>query len=96
MKNKFATKDTEQTAMYSEIQEIEWKPPINISYETVVLTDSELNLKVRPAGFRRNAKYRQIKNTCMLSKVRTRCKIRKANPKLAVCITMYNENEKEL
>ena len=32
----------------------------------------------------------------MISKIRTRCRIRKDNPKLAVCITMYNEDEKEL
>jgi len=32
----------------------------------------------------------------MISKIRTRCRIRKENPKLAVCITMYNEDENEL
>ena len=32
----------------------------------------------------------------MMSKIRTRCRIRKENPKLAVCITMYNEDEGEL
>ena len=32
----------------------------------------------------------------MLSKIKTRCKIRGAQPKLAVCITMYNEKEDEL
>ena len=32
----------------------------------------------------------------MMSKIRTRCRIRKENPKLAVCITMYNEDESEL
>lgn len=61
-----------------------------------MLTKTELNCKTRPAGFRINGKYRQIKNTCMLAKIRTRCRIRKAPPKLAVCITMYNEDEKEL
>jgi len=32
----------------------------------------------------------------MLSKINARCKIRGSNPKLAVCITMYNEDESEL
>jgi hypothetical protein len=32
----------------------------------------------------------------MMSKIRTRCRIRKENPKLAVCITMYNEELSEL
>ena len=32
----------------------------------------------------------------MLAKIRTRCRIRKENPKLAVCITMYNEDVSEL
>ena len=82
--------------MYSQIAQTAWKPPVNISYETVVLTDTSLNCKVRPAGFRPNAKYRQIKGTCMLAKIKTRCRIRKAPPKLAICITMYNEDEKEL
>lgn len=36
---------------------------------------------------------RRIKNTCLLSKIKTRCRIRNKNPSLAVCITMYNENE---
>ena len=39
---------------------------------------------------------RQIKNNCLLAKIRMRCRIRKSNPKMAVCITMYNENEAEL
>ena len=73
-----------------------WKPAINISYETLVLTNSPDNPKLRPAGFRPNARHRQVKNTCMISKIRTRCRIRKENPKMAVCITMYNEDENEL
>lgn len=39
---------------------------------------------------------RKIKNTCLISKVKTKCRLRGKNPKLAVCITMYNENEQEL
>lgn len=76
--------------------EPEWKPPINKSYETLVLTQTDMNQKLRPAGFRPNLRHRQVKNTSMISKIRTRCRIRKENPKLAVCITMYNEDENEL
>ena len=93
---KFLTMQTDATGMMSAIQDRAWKPPSNISYETMVLTDSQLNAKVRPAGFRANARYRQVKNTCMLSKIKTRCRIRKRPPKLAVCITMYNEDASEL
>lgn len=31
-----------------------------------------------------------------MARIKTRCRIRKMNPKLAVCITMYNEDETEL
>ena len=77
-------------------KEADWKPAINQSYETMVLTTTANNSKIRPAGFRSNGRHRQIKNTSMMSKIRTRCRIRKENPKLAVCITMYNEDETEL
>lgn len=60
------------------------------------LTNSELNCKIRPCGFRFNGKMRKIKNTCLISKIKTRNRIRKTNPKIAVCITMYNEDEGEL
>lgn len=73
-----------------------WKPPLNKSYELLCLTNSELNHKIRPAGFRPTGKCRQVKSTCLLSKIRTRCIMRKAWPKMAVCITMYNEDESEL
>jgi len=75
---------------------VEWKPAINVSYETVVLANTALNGKIRPAGFKSSGKMRQIKNSCLLSKIRMRCRIRKSNPKMAVCITMYNEDEAEL
>ena len=84
--------DTGQTLK----EEAMWKPRINESYETLVLTSTTLNKKLRPAGFRPNGRHRQVKNTSMMSKIRTRCRIRKENPKLAVCITMYNEDEAEL
>ena len=37
-----------------------------------------------------------IKNTCLLGRMKKLNILRKQNPKLAVCITMYNENEAEL
>ena len=86
----------DQTDMIAAIKNADWKPAQNQSYETMVLTNSTLNCKIRPAGFRTNAKYRQIKNTCMLSRIKTRCRIRGKPPQLAVCITMYNEDEAEL
>ena len=78
------------------IKQTDWKPAQNMSYETLCLTNSTLNCKIRPAGFRTSAKYRQVKNTCMISKIKTRCRIRGEPPKMAVCITMYNEDEDEL
>lgn len=73
-----------------------YKPPMNHSFETMALSDSKLNYKIRPCGFRSNGKMRKIKNTCLLAKIKTKCRIKKKNPKLAVCITMYNEDENEL
>jgi hypothetical protein len=73
-----------------------WKPARNISYETMVLANTELNKKIRPAGYRSDGKFRQIKGTCLLSKIRTRCRVRNMNPRMTVCITMYNEDENEL
>jgi len=62
----------------------------------MALADSKLNVKIRPCVFRSIGKMRKIKNTCLLSKIKTRCRIKGKNPKLAVCITMYNEDEAEL
>ena len=73
----------------------EWKPRTETTYETLVLTQakSQFNCKVRGAGFRTNGKMRHIKKTCLLAKIKTRCRIRKRDPALAICITMYNEDE---
>ena len=76
--------------------ESEWKPLKNKSFETLVLTKTALNSQLRPAGFRKDGNYRQIKHTSLIAKVRNRCEIRNKRPKLAVCITMYNEDEGEL
>lgn len=39
---------------------------------------------------------RKIKNNCLIAKIKTKCRLRGKNPKMAVCITMYNEDEQEL
>ena len=62
----------------------------------MALADSQLNCKIRPCGFRSNSKMRKIKNTCLISRIKTKCRLRGKNPKMAVCITMYNEDEHEL
>ena len=51
---------------------------------------------MRPCGFKNDGKNRMIKNTCLLGRMKKLNILRKQNPKLAVCITMYNENEAEL
>ena len=73
-------------------QMAQWKPRSETTYETLALAKtSGFNCKVRGAGFRKNGKMRHIKKTCLLAKIKTRCRIRKRNPALAICITMYNE-----
>lgn len=86
----------DQTGNITELQQENWKPAREHSYETLALADSQFNRKIRPAGFRSNGKWRKIKNNCLISKIKTKCRIKNKNPKLAVCITMYNENEEEL
>jgi Chitin synthase len=63
------------------------------------LTKTKLNPTVRPCGFQKNGQSRAIKSTCLIARMKkltTLNKKEKKNPALAVCITMYNENEKEL
>lgn len=55
------------------LKEQAWKRATRTSYETMVLTKSEFNSKVRGAGFRSNGKARHIKKTCLLSKIYQRC-----------------------
>lgn len=38
---------------------------------------SQLNYKMKPAGFRPTGNYRKIKNTCLLAKIKERCRIKK-------------------
>ena len=75
----------------------QWKPRSETTYETLVLTSSEFNSKVRGAGFREDGQARHIKFTdCLLSDIRRRCRQRNRVPAMTVCITMYNEDENEL
>ena len=62
----------------------------------MALTSTKLNTKVRPCGFKTNGKNRMIKSTCLLARIKKLNMLRNSTPKLAVCITMYNENEEEL
>ena len=80
------------TANISELQAKQWKPALYHSYETMALADSQMNSKIRPCGFRSSGKMRKIKNTCLMAKLKTKNRIRNQNLKLAVCITMYNED----
>lgn len=73
-----------------------WKPAKFVSFETIALTSTKLNPTIRPAGFRTNGTKRQIKTTCMLGRMKKLSMLRNKFPKMAVCITMYNEDESEL
>ena len=78
------------------IMEVDYKPRSETSYETLMLTKSDFNSKIKGAGFRKDGKPRQIKKETLLAKLRTRSLIREKRPAIAICITMYNEEEVEL
>ena len=73
-----------------------WKPPKHCSFETIGLTNSPENPVFRPHGFRKDGTIRKIKETCLMSRMRNLAIIKESNPKMAVCITMYNEDISEL
>lgn len=50
---------------------------------------------VVPCGFSKDGKARKIKNACLISRIKYLCHLKNERPKLAVCITMYNEDVKE-
>jgi hypothetical protein len=50
---------------------------------------------VVPCGFSKDGKARKIKNACLISRIKDLCHLKNERPKLAVCITMYNEDVKE-
>jgi chitin synthase len=74
----------------------EWKPAKFASYEVMGLASTKDNPIVRPCGFRKDGKFRKVKDTCMISRMRNLNILKDTRPKLAVCITMYNEDETEL
>lgn len=47
-----------------------WKPAKFVSYETMALTSTKLNQRVRPCGFRPDCKNRMIKTTCLLGRMK--------------------------
>ena len=73
-----------------------WKPPIHGSFETMGLCSTVDNPTMRPCGFRSNGEIRKMKDTCMMSRIRKLAMLNDEQPKLCVCITMYNETEDEL
>lgn len=75
---------------------MKWKPAKYQTYETMALTSTKLNTNMRPCGFRNNGKNRMIKATCLIARMKKLNLVKKTTPKMAVCITMYNENEAEL
>jgi len=96
-KSRGATTDLDKTSINDAgIVELDYKPRSETSFETMVLTKSTFNSRIKGAGFRSDGKPRQIKKETLLCKVRTRCLIREKQPALAVCITMYNEEVVEL
>lgn len=62
----------------------------------MVLAETKGNNKPRPCGFRSSGKWRKIKQTCLLSKIKGLSRTNESSLKLAICITMFNENEDEL
>ena len=72
-----------------------WKPAKFQSYETMGLTTTEENDSVRPCGFQLDNKPRKIKGTCLIARMKELCVIKNTLPKMAICITMYNEDESE-
>ena len=73
----------------------DWKPPALHSYDTIQLITNEEG-EVLPVGFGHNGMTRRIKRDSLLSQMKTRCQTLGVPPKMAVCITMYNEDVSEL
>jgi len=60
------------------------------------LTSTKKNPTIRPCGFRRDGRVQKIKDACLMSRIRQLGIKKGVHPKIAVCITMYNEDESEL
>jgi len=64
-----------------------------VSYETMGLASTVHNPTMRPCGFMTNGKFRKIKDNCLIARMRNLNILNDTRPKLAVCMTMYNEDE---
>jgi hypothetical protein len=73
-----------------------WKPAKFVSQETIGLASTPMNPVMRPCGFRADGQHRKIKDTCLIARMRSLAMLNDKHPKMAVCITMYNEDESEL
>ena len=69
-----------------------WKPPKNMSFETIGLIATSKNPTMRPCGFKTDGTARKVKDSCLMSRMRNLAILKDTNPKLAVCVTMYNED----
>lgn len=74
----------------------DWKPAKFVSYECLSMCKTEANPVMRPCGFRTDGRPRKIKETCMLRRMKNLNILNETTPKLACCITMYNEDFSEL
>ena len=73
----------------TEIKVREWKRPREISYDVMQLIHSDL--EVQPCRFGRGGRRSKFKNSALLRKMYEKSYKDNRRIKLAVCITMYNE-----
>jgi len=71
----------------------DWKRAKYKSFETIRLVSTKKNPTVRPCGFRNDGSIRKVKDSCLLGRIRQLAMVKNTRPKLAICITMYNEDE---
>ena len=64
------------------------------SYDTMQLLVGDI--EVLPRGFGHRGERRRLKRSTLLGRLKKRCNKRGRPPKMAVCITMYNEEVREL
>jgi hypothetical protein len=61
----------------------------------LALTQTAQNDTIRPCAFRKDGIPRKIKDATLLSRIKKLCFLKESSLKIAVCITMYNEEENE-
>ena len=74
----------------------DWKPAKFVSYESFSMCKTDSNPVIRPCGFRTDNRPRKIKETCLLARMKNLNILNETTPKMACCITMYNEDFSEL